>query len=239
MIRIFAFIILFFSCQLLFAQGKISRNNQNSVQKTSTKFSISGNVNGHDYVDLGLPSGKKWATCNVGASTPYREGDLFIWGNNEPQKKNLFPQAKVDQNFLREISGYSGNEKYDAATKIMGKAWRTPTIEELKELAQECKWHFVRASDFLGYRGVGPNGNSILLPCTSWYKYEDPSQYHLFKHSAQFWSSELDIPIGYSAYILRFVKEYGESPTVYNPVYVDHYLQEYVLIRLSIRAIVD
>lgn len=40
--------------------------------------------NGHAYVDLGLPSGLKWATCNVGASSPEEYGDYFAWGETEP-----------------------------------------------------------------------------------------------------------------------------------------------------------
>ena len=44
---------------------------------------VSGNYNGHDYVDLGLPSGTLWATCNVGADTPEGYGDYFAWGETE------------------------------------------------------------------------------------------------------------------------------------------------------------
>lgn len=41
-------------------------------------------INGHEYVDLGLPSGLKWATMNVGASSPEDYGDYFAWGETEP-----------------------------------------------------------------------------------------------------------------------------------------------------------
>ena len=43
--------------------------------------------NGHAYVDLGLPSGLKWATCNVGASKPEEYGDYFAWGDTVPYYK--------------------------------------------------------------------------------------------------------------------------------------------------------
>ena len=39
-----------------------------------------GTINGYDYVDLGLPSGTKWATCNVGATTPEEYGNYYAWG---------------------------------------------------------------------------------------------------------------------------------------------------------------
>ena len=44
-----------------------------------------GQHNGHEYVDLGLPSGLKWATCNVGASSPEDYGDYFAWGETSPK----------------------------------------------------------------------------------------------------------------------------------------------------------
>lgn len=46
---------------------------------------IDGQINGYDYVDLGLPSGLKWATCNVGASSPSEYGNYYAWGEVEPK----------------------------------------------------------------------------------------------------------------------------------------------------------
>ena len=48
--------------------------------------SASGITKGHKWVDLGLPSGLKWATCNVGASTPKGYGDYFAWGETESKQ---------------------------------------------------------------------------------------------------------------------------------------------------------
>ncbi|MBO4370001.1 MAG: hypothetical protein J5808_01395, partial [Paludibacteraceae bacterium] len=59
--------------------GQSEENNQGSEQG-SENLSVSGTLQGHDYVDLGLPSGTLWATCNVGANTPEEYGDYFAWG---------------------------------------------------------------------------------------------------------------------------------------------------------------
>lgn len=70
---------------LAFAQGKISRQSQSATSTTSTKLSVSGNLNGHDYVDLGLPSGRRWATCNIGSKSPAGYGDYFAWAETKPK----------------------------------------------------------------------------------------------------------------------------------------------------------
>ena len=45
-----------------------------------------GDIGGHEYVDLGLPSGTLWATCNIGADSPYEKGLYFAWGEVEPKE---------------------------------------------------------------------------------------------------------------------------------------------------------
>ena len=80
---------------------------------TTTEKDIFGTLNGHDWVDLGLPSGTKWATCNIGATTPEMSGNLYAWG--ESQTKTTFSITNYSLNgvSIREIAGTS----YDAARK--------------------------------------------------------------------------------------------------------------------------
>ena len=53
----------------------------------ATTAGAQGNsINGHEYVDLGLPSGLLWATCNVGATKPEERGDYFAWGETTPKE---------------------------------------------------------------------------------------------------------------------------------------------------------
>ena len=97
----------FLSCS---AQGKIERP---SVHPKVTK----GNINGHAYVDLGLPSGIKWATCNVGANYEYETGNYYSWG--ECNTKELY-DPKHGATLGLNLDDISGNTKYDVARKIWG-----------------------------------------------------------------------------------------------------------------------
>ena len=245
------FFLIITSCLLAingFAQGKVTRPSNNSHSKPPQSISgksniqvcISGQINGFDFVDLGLPSAKKWATYNVGASSTSQEGLFFNWGSTEPQYE-FRSQEDRDKTIIKTINEFSGNITYDAATKHMGGSWRTPTIEELKELTENCNWQFVSAKNFQGYKGTGPNGNYILLPCTSWYKFLNEDQYKHYKNSARYWSCTLQSH-GDVAFVLKFAKELGFSPTVYYDI-VNHSLDFYdrscTYARLTIRAISD
>lgn len=123
------------------------------------------NTNGHEYVDLGLPSGALWATCNIGAKSPEEEGDYFAWG--ETSTKNDFTWGnykhiksggwnKYDINkytiddgaFLSYYKGitFIGDSLTtlepvdDAATVILGSKWHIPTKEQWEELRNNCFW---------------------------------------------------------------------------------------------------
>ena len=73
--------------------------------------SASGAHNGHEYVDLGLPSGLKWATCNVGANSPEEYGDYFAWGETEPKTTYNWDSYKYyDGSNLTKLTKYTGND---------------------------------------------------------------------------------------------------------------------------------
>lgn len=117
-------------------------------------------ANGHEYVDLGLSV--KWATCNVGATTPTQLGDKFGWGERVPNK------------VVNKKNSYTYNEKYptnlndsrwyNTASQIMKGEWRMPTREELTELIEKCKWVETNNVEGKGYMVYGPNGNHIFIP---------------------------------------------------------------------------
>ncbi|MBO7322827.1 MAG: Ig-like domain-containing protein [Bacteroidales bacterium] len=118
-------------------------------------------INGYAFVDLGLPSGLKWATCNVGATRSYEYGDYYAWAETEPKtyysSSNGFAQGM-------NLSDFSGDPTYDAATQNWGGTWRTPTKEDFRELVQHCTLTIGYASEVKGIVVKGPNGNSIFLP---------------------------------------------------------------------------
>ena len=123
-------------------------------------------INGHKAVDLGLRV--KWATCNIGASNPEEYGDYFAFGETEPKDEYTeenymlygIPHGETYIDIGKIISG----TEYDAARKQWGDKWRMPAEEELYELFRNCLWQWITINDINGYKVIGPNGNSILLP---------------------------------------------------------------------------
>lgn len=124
-----------------------------------------GKINGYDYVDLGLPSGTKWATCNVGASSPSESGSYFAWG--EIQSKEVYNEGNC-WSFGHEINDIVGNPKYDAATANWGGTWRMPTHNDIKELKNKCEWVWTMKGSTPGYEVTGPNGKKIFLPAVGY-----------------------------------------------------------------------
>ncbi len=123
-------------------------------------------INGHEYVDLGLPSGLKWATCNIGANKPEEYGDYFAWGEVVSKKKYALLNYKVSLGFrMKEISG----TQHDAARYNWGGSWRLPTKLEFQELINKCTINRANQSGKDGYKITGPNGNYIFLPAAGYY----------------------------------------------------------------------
>ena len=122
---------------------------------------VSGSINGHEYVDLGLPSRTKWATCNVGADNPEEYGNYYAWGEITTTSKYSKENSKTYETKMDDISG---NPNYDVAKVKWGGNWRTPTKKEMKELKNECTWVYTTLNGINGMKVTGPNGNNIFLP---------------------------------------------------------------------------
>ena len=132
-----------------------------SVRPVLGNQNESNRVNGYEYVDLGLPSGLKWATCNVGADSPEDYGDYYAWGEIETKGEYYESNSKT---YGKSISGISGSSTYDVARAKWGGSWRLPTKKELEELKNNCKWQWTSQNGKKGYKVTGPNGNSIFMP---------------------------------------------------------------------------
>lgn len=124
-----------------------------------------GKINGHDWVDLGLPSGIKWATCNVGAYTPESYGNYYAWGETETKTSYSSGNSLT---YGKNFNDIAGNPLYDAARANWGGSWRLPTYIEIKELKDECIWDNITQGGKKGYKVTGPNGNSIFLPAAGY-----------------------------------------------------------------------
>ena len=127
--------------------------------------------NGHEYVDLGLSV--KWATCNVGATSPEGLGNEFRLGETTLADGSSNPTTLP-------LSA-------DAANANWGGKWRMPTKAEMQELIDKCKWTSTKQNGRSGHKVTSKkNGNSIFLPNAKWVSYGDVSFYEL-----RYWSSSL------------------------------------------------
>ena len=128
------------------------------------EWDATGTLNGHDWVDLALPSGLKWAICNVGASSPEDYGNYYAWG--ETSTKSSYTEDN-STTYRKEMSDIGGNATYDVARKLWGGTWRLPTEAEFEELLDEdnCTREWTTQSGVNGYRVTSKiNGASIFLP---------------------------------------------------------------------------
>ncbi len=121
-----------------------------------------GYINGHEYVDLGLPSGLKWATCNVGANSPSGYGNYYAWGETSTKSEYTKNNSKTYGN--SSYGNIGGSYSTDAARANWGGTWRLPTMAELEELKDRCTWTRAKQGGHNGYKVKGPNGNTIFLP---------------------------------------------------------------------------
>jgi len=121
-------------------------------------------------IDLGLPSGLKWASYNVGATAPEEYGDYFAWG--EIKKKEIYNESTYEfyknNQFINIGTDISGTE-YDVARAKWGEKWRIPRQDEILELINNCRSEWVTCNGINGYRFIGSNGNSIFIPASGYY----------------------------------------------------------------------
>ena len=116
-------------------------------------------------VDLGLSV--KWASCNIGASSPEEYGDYYAWG--ETQTKSEFKDKNSKTMRVEINTDISGDPNYDAATANFANGWRMPTKGEFEELMSKCSWEWTSVNDINGCKVTGPNGKSIFLPAAGSY----------------------------------------------------------------------
>ena len=161
-----------------------------------------GKHEGHEYVDLGLSV--KWATCNVGATSPEDYGHYFAWGETSPKDEYTEDNCSTRK---KQMSDIAGNAQYDAARANWGGDWRMPTKAEMQELRDRCTWTWTIQNDVItGYKVKGQNGNSIFLPYACG---RDGSSIYNAGSSGYYWSSTpYDNHNDFYAYCLGFHSSY-------------------------------
>jgi uncharacterized protein (TIGR02145 family) len=134
------------------------------------------------WVDLGLPSGLKWATCNVGATKPEEYGNYYAWGETAIKTTYSGATYLFSNDGCNTFTKYNTDDSYgtidnktvleaadDAATQNWGENWHTPTYDEWTELYSTCTWSLTVQSGVSGYVVKATNGNYIFLPLAGYY----------------------------------------------------------------------
>ena len=152
-------------------------------------------------VDLGLSV--KWASFNLGASSPEEYGHYYAWGETRPKARYTWENYQWSNGNYTSLTKYNTDSAYgdvdnktvldledDAAHVNLGSGWRMPNQSETYELQTECTWTWTTLGGRNGYRVTGPNGNSIFIPAAGMRYaqlcYDDGS-------NACYWSSSLDL----------------------------------------------
>lgn len=121
-------------------------------------------------VDLGLPSGTKWASWNVGATKPEDYGGYYSWGETEEKEVCDWTSYKFSdgayyhQSYYEHIGDDIAGTEYDVATVKWGGSWRMPSIDQYNELRNNCTMIWTQQNDVNGLLITGPNGASIFMP---------------------------------------------------------------------------
>ena len=145
-----------------------------------------GTFNGHACVDLGLPSGTLWATCNVGANAPEEYGDYFAWGETTPKNTYLWNTYKYCNggDGRNTLTKYCHDSKYgyngftdnltilqagdDAAAVNWGSGWCTPTKEQWIELVQNTTHQWTTLNGVDGMLFTATNGITLFWPAAGY-----------------------------------------------------------------------
>ena len=182
----------------------------------------------YEYVDLGLPSGLKWAKCNVGAEKETDYGDYFMWGSTNPNTADecAWEHAPFNGgntsynadaiNSAKDTVCPNGilTKEYDAASQIMGGDWRMPTKDEIQELIDNTDSEWVTINGINGRRFTSRIDTSkyIFIPASgdrpcSWFGGQG--------RICLVWSSSLDIASPNKAWDLYFSSVYVHSDNYY------------------------
>ena len=171
----------------------------------------------HAYIDLGLPSGTLWATCNVGANAPEEYGDYFAWG--ETASKDVYNWSTYQYYDGSNLAKYTGSDglttllpEDDAATTNWGSDWRMPTKEEWQELLDNTTNKWTTQNGVNGRLFTGSNGNSLFLPAVG-FRWDDNLNY--VGSYGYYWSSSLDTDGPNDAWLFDLYSDYHGMYSLY------------------------
>ena len=167
--------MLFAACEKNEPTKKSSEEpiDQDQEQKKDTII-LTGTESGHDWVDLGLPSGIKWATCNVGSEKTEGYGNYYAWGETDTKESFSWETYKYgtydcDEDYSKltkynQTDSIQNLEAIDDVATQWGGNWRMPTTAEWNELLTKCTWTWTAKDSVNGYEVKSKNGYDIFLP---------------------------------------------------------------------------
>ena len=155
-------------------------------------------------IDLGLPSGTKWACCNVGANKPEAYGDYYAWG--ETQTKSTYNRLTYKhyngtEESCRNLGSDIAGTQYDVAHVKWGGSWVMPSEAQQDELRNNCTSEWTTKNGVNGRIFRGKNGNSIFLPAAG---YRSLDKLSFSGSVCNYWSSTQSPSLTYYACSLLF-----------------------------------
>ena len=198
------------------------RIGENYVYGKVKTFTTDVNTNTHEYVDLGLPSGTLWATCNIGAENPEDYGDYFAWGETTGYNSgkttfnwSTYTLCNGSSSTMKKYctsSSYGTEDnkteldpKDDAAYVNWGSEWRMPTKAQQDELRNTSytTWTWTTMNGKNGYKVSKKSDSSvyIFLPAAG---YRNDSSLISAGSYGYYWSRSLYSSYSTDAYDLYF-----------------------------------
>ena len=171
--------------------------------KVTVVDNTQGVTDGHEWIDLGLPSGTLWATCNVGANSVFEFGNSYAWGETKPKEQYDWSTYKYCQGTYNSLTKYCTDSQYgvndnktdldsedDAATANWGSGWQTPNRTQLSELVDANYTFFIWTTEngISGRKVISKsNGNSIFLPAAG---FADNKTHYGNNTVGRYWASD-------------------------------------------------
>jgi hypothetical protein len=159
-------------------------------------------------IDLGLPSGTKWACCNVGADKPDAYGGYYAWGETEEKTiYNLANYTHYDdwQGTYQNLGGDIAGTQFDIAHVGWGGSWVMPSYDQQEELLNNCTSQWTTNNGVYGRVYTGPSGGTIFLPAAG---YRASHLYDVCSYG-NYWSSTQYPSLSGYAYYLKFRSDYA------------------------------
>ena len=213
----FASLLLMAAMQTVKAQMVVLHKTDGQTIECSVSQLDSISFDEHEWVDLGLPSGTLWATCNVGANSPEQYGDYFAWGETEPKEDYSWSTYKYCNGSYTTLTKYCKYSDYgynsftdtlaellledDAATVNWGSGWQMPSPDQIEELYNNTTTTWTTQGGVNGRLCIASNGNSIFLPAAG---SRNGTSLDGAGSYGKYWLRSLSTLYSYDAYYLLF-----------------------------------